>query len=276
MFGYVRVRKPDLKVKDYECYRGFYCGLCHTLQHAYGMRGQITLTYDMTFLVMLLSSVYDLPVEEKQRRCIVHPLKRHRTITGEAGKYAADMNVMLSYYHFLDDQHDEPSLKAAAGVQAYKRMCRQVIGKYPRQAKVVRKELAKLSHLEAKQSTDASEVAECFGRLLAELFVWKEDAFAVYFRRLGYYLGRYIYLMDAYDDLPEDMQKGRYNPFSGQTQEEAAAQVEQLLLQEIAAAADAFEKLPCIEYVDIMRNILYAGVWNRFDAIRIQKQKEEK
>ena len=67
MFGYVRIRKPELLVKDYECYKGFYCGLCHSLRDNYGLRGQVTLTYDMTFLVLLLSSVYDLAVKEEHK-----------------------------------------------------------------------------------------------------------------------------------------------------------------------------------------------------------------
>ena len=100
MFGYVRIRKPELLVKDYECYKGFYCGLCHSLRDTYGLRGQVTLTYDMTFLVLLLSSVYDLAVKEEYKRCIIHPAGKRRVIRTEAADYAADINMLLSYYHF--------------------------------------------------------------------------------------------------------------------------------------------------------------------------------
>ena len=107
MFGYVRIRKPELLVKDYECYKGFYCGLCHSLRDTYGLRGQVTLTYDMTFLVLLLSSVYDLAVKEEYKRCIIHPAGKRRVIRTEAADYAADINMLLSYYHFVDDKQDE-------------------------------------------------------------------------------------------------------------------------------------------------------------------------
>ena len=96
-----------------ECYKGFYCGLCHSLRDTYGLRGQVTLTYDMTFLVLLLSSVYDLAVKEEHKRCIIHPAGKRRVIRTEAADYAADINMLLSYYHFVDDKQDEHSLAAS-------------------------------------------------------------------------------------------------------------------------------------------------------------------
>lgn len=95
------------------------------------------------------------------------------------------------------------------------------------------------------------------------------------FRETGYYLGKFIYIMDAFEDLPEDTHKERFNPYLGTDRRELLPQVEEQLLTEIAAAGAAFEKLPCLEYRDIMRNILYAGVWNRFDRIKQELQKEE-
>ena len=86
---------------------------------------------------------------------------------------------------------------------------------------------------------------------------------------------KFIYIMDAFEDLPEDTHKERFNPYLGTDRRELLPQVEEQLLTEIAAAGAAFEKLPCLEYRDIMRNILYAGVWNRFDRIKQELQKEE-
>lgn len=277
MFGYVRIRKPELKIKDYVSYRGFYCGLCHALREEYGWRGQMTLSYEMSFLVILLSSVYDLPLTEKKRRCMVHPFKAQRTIVTEAAKYAADMNVLFSYYHFRDDEQDEPSLRSFIGVHAYRRLCRRIVANYPRQAKALRQGLKSLSALEKASCRDAGALAHCFGSILAELFVWREDGLERYFRDTGYYLGRFIYRMDAYDDLPGDRKKGCFNPYKTMPEEKLTEQVREELLGEIAAAGAAFEKLPCLEYRDILRNILYAGVWNRFDIISAErtKQKEE-
>ncbi|MBR1741944.1 MAG: hypothetical protein IJ733_08770, partial [Lachnospiraceae bacterium] len=99
MFGYVQIRKPELKIKDYEVYHGFYCGLCSVLKEQYGFLGEFTLTYDMTFLVILLSSVYDLPVQKRKERCLIHPAKKHLKLINEATEYVAHFNILLAYYH---------------------------------------------------------------------------------------------------------------------------------------------------------------------------------
>ena len=119
MFGYVQVRKPELKIKDYEVYQGFYCGLCYVLKQKYGFLGQMTLTYDMTFLVVLLSSVYQMPVKKKQARCMAHPGRKHLRLYNEATEYAAHMNMILTYYHWKDDREDEASGKAWLGMKLY-------------------------------------------------------------------------------------------------------------------------------------------------------------
>lgn len=277
MFGYVRIRKPELKIKDYECYHAFYCGLCRCLKERHGLLGQLSLTYDMTFLVILLSSVYDLPVKREEYHCVVHPVKRHPMIGTEASAYAADLNVLFSYYHFWDDQIDEPSIRSAMGVRLYHRKCRRIAEKYPRQSKALKRELRKLSLLEQKQCREMDQLADCFGRLLAELFVWKEDPLKSFLWDLGYYLGRFIYIMDAYDDLAEDAKKGRFNPLLQKKNSDFLRQeVNERLLNEISAASAAFEKLPCLEYRDILRNILYAGVWNRFDMMEIPQEEKQR
>ena len=178
MFGYVRIRKPELLVKDYECYKGFYCGLCHSLRDTYGLRGQVTLTYDMTFLVLLLSSVYDLAVKEEHKRCIIHPAGKRRVIRTEAADYAADINMLLSYYHFVDDKQDEHSLAASLGVQMYRGQSRRLEQHYPRQARAIAEGMQRLHLLEQEDCRNVSALADCFGRMLAEVFAWKEDGLA--------------------------------------------------------------------------------------------------
>lgn len=274
MFGYVRIRKPELKVKDYETYHSFYCGLCERLRERYGVLGQVTLTYDMTFLVILLTSVYDVPVQKKQKRCMVHPRRKHLIRISEMTDYAADMNMILSFYKFRDEWEDEASVKGVVGMKMYQKSCLSLKEKYPEQFLAVSHNLKRLSVLESRHCDDIMEVADCFGRLMAGLVAVRKDAFADYLGRLGYYLGRFIYILDAYDDLSEDLEKGRYNPFADVYRKEGFEEMaHQMLLDEIATASAAFEMLPCLEYCDILRNILYAGVWNRYDDIQTQKRK---
>lgn len=277
MFGYVRVRKPELKVKDYEAYHGFYCGLCSKLKEKYGFLGQITLTYDMTFLVILLTSVYNAVVQKKQQPCLVHPGKRHLMLTSEMTDYAADMNMILCFYKFRDEWEDEASVKGVVGMKMYQKTCRKLKENYPEQFRAISHNLKRLSVLESRGCGDVMEVADCFGRLMAGLLLFRKDAFENYLGRLGYYLGRFIYIMDAYDDLEKDIKNGNYNPFSSSYgEEEFEEKVHQILLDEIATASAAFELLPCIEYRDILRNILYAGIWNRYDDIQTLKARDAK
>lgn len=275
MFGYVRIRKPEMKIKDYEVYQGFYCGLCHVLKEEYGFMGQVTLTYDMTFLVVLLSSVYDIPAEESTGRCIVHPGRKHRRLINEVSHYAAHLNILLTYYHLKDDSEDEGSVKALLGMKLYGRKKRRAVRSCDHKEEAVCDWLRQLSCLEAQEEGDALKLADCFGGLMAELFAYREDGLAEYLREFGRHLGRFIYIMDAYDDLEEDRKKGCFNPFLGHSGREDFHQwAEEMLLEEMAAAAAVYQKLPCVEYTDILGNIVYAGVWNRFDDMKAQREKK--
>lgn len=277
MFGYVQVRKPELKIKDYEVYHGFYCGLCTVLKEKYGFLGELILTYDMTFLVLLLSSVYDLKTKRTRERCIVHPARKHLRLYNESTEYAAHLTMILSYYHFLDDKRDEGSKKAWMCSKLYRRKYRKAVKKYPEKAGEIRKCMKSLSALEKQGERDIKKLADCFGRLMMVLFTYKEDAFSDYFKEMGYHLGCFIYMMDAYDDLEADQEKGCFNPLKdGAFEKDFEKQMEELLFDEIAAASAVYQKLPCIAYKDILGNIIYAGVWNRFDKMRITKKQEEK
>ena len=296
MFGYVQIRKAELKVKDYDVYHSFYCGLCRSLLKRHGIRGQVTLTYDMTFLVMLLSSYYESEVSVEKRRCIVHPAVKHEERITEMSRYGADMNVLLMYFHFVDDRIDEKSIKALGGIHLYQKAYRKIRDRYPYQCRGIVKALKDLRRIEqqggrgcgrparcdgalesARQEEGWGSVAEAlaaadsFGDLMRVLFTYDEkDAMRHELQGLAFHLGKYIYLMDAYDDLQEDIRKGRYNPLAKVRTEDAAEfrrRIGALLFDEAAKAAAYFEKLPCLQYRDILRNILYAGIWNRYDKM---------
>lgn len=267
MFGYIQVRKPELKIKDYDVYHAFYCGLCECLKKRHGLKGQITLTYDMTFLVILLTSLYDVKCQHEKVHCILHPAKKHDILYNEVSDYCADINMILSYYHCKDDKQDDHSVKGFIGEAVYKKSGKMLSNKYKNKANVIKNELNELDILEKSGSSDIIALADCFGRMLAEIFVYREDAFKKYLMDMGYYMGRFIYIMDAYDDLEEDIKKERFNPFKNLCSEENFEdKVREMLYNEISLACAAFEQMPCIDYIDILRNILYAGVWNIYDT----------
>lgn len=273
MFGYVTVCEPELKMKDFRKYRSYYCGLCQELKEKYGFSGQMTLTYDMTFAIILLTSLYESDTKTEQRHCKVHPVKKRTMRRNEITEYAADMNLLLAYYHLKDDWADEKKPGALLGKGVLQKKAGAVIRKYPRQSRVIKKALLGIRKCEKENCMDLDRVSGYFGRMMAELFVYKKDVWEKALRRIGFFLGKFIYLMDAYDDLEEDMKKHCYNPLIRiRKEEDYEERIRGILCMMIAECSAEFEKLPCLLDVDILRNILYDGVWNRYRLIQMKKK----
>ena len=278
MFGYVLVNKPELKIREFETYRSYYCGLCHALKERHGLAGRMTLNYDMTFLVMILSDLYDLPEETKCTRCIVHPLHKHCSRKSAVSDYCADMCVLLSYYKMQDDWNDEHKLKALIAKALLKPKARRVAAAYPEKAAFIEKKMNMLTIVESARNLPLDKIAKVFGEILAEVFAYRDDYWKEDLYKIGFYLGKYIYLLDAYEDIEDDLKTGAYNPFKVLYQEEQfEEQVLNLLLLMIGECTDAFERLPLVENVEILRNILYSGVWVRYGKTKTAhaEQKEK-
>ena len=167
MFGYVTICEPELKMKDLRKYKAYYCGLCRKLKEDYGTMGQMTLTYDMTFAIILLSSLYEAKNRMNQHRCKVHPVKKQAMIENEITQYAADMNVLLAYYHMKDDWADEKKVSGLLGGGLLKKKAEKIAEQYPRQSKAIKESLQELSDCEKENSQEIS-------RLL-----WKTDGRSV-------------------------------------------------------------------------------------------------
>lgn len=273
MFGYVTVCEPELKVKDFRKYKSYYCGLCNTLRRRYGMMGQMTLTYDMTFAIILLTSLYESRTENEQHRCKVHPLKKQTMRVNEITEYAADMNLILAYYHLKDDWIDEKKAGGFLGTCALRHKVSKAVRRYPRQSRIIQKELKRLSAYEKKQDQNIDGPAGCFGRLMGELFIYKKDHWEERLRRMGFFLGKYIYIMDAYEDLDKDKKEGSYNPLKSLSeQEDYEERVREMLCMMMGECSAEFERLPCLLDIDILRNILYDGVWNRYNKLQEQRK----
>ena len=266
MYGYVNVNKLELKIKEFYEFRGVYCGLCETLGKRYGIRGRFSLSYDMTFLIVLLTSLYEPEIITKNKRCLVHPLRKSLVITNKFSEYAADMNIILAFEHFADDYKDEKKIKAVAGLLAFKQAYKKAVSKYERQVKVIKEELGNLKKLEDEACEDVEEVSAAFGRIMAEIFVYEKDNWEEDLRKIGFFIGKFIYIMDAYEDVEEDVKKENYNPFRNIYKEDGFNEKVKFMLEvTMGECTAAFERLPLIKDVDILRNILYDGVWTKFD-----------
>ena len=279
MFGYV-IANPALLDEDQKRrYQACYCGLCHTIKAEFSSLCRLSLNYDMTFLVLLLSSLYEPEEDAGQRRCLIHPYKPRPYWRSDCTRYCAAMNVALAYYNCLDDWQDERRLDRLAEARLFRRACRTVEARYPRQAGAVSKCLRELSDLEQRGIPDPDRAANLFGALMGELFVLHpEDRWAPLLRTMGQALGRFVYILDAVMDLEEDLEKGRYNPLSAMAQDGRRLEdFQDDLSLLIGECADAFERLPLVQDAALLRNILYSGVWLRYDKAfqeRAQSTKE--
>ena len=278
MFGYITVNKPEIKFRDFDMYRSFYCGLCRELRERYGIPGQISLTYDMTFVIMLLSGLYEPPTFRGKTRCVMHPVKPQPVRKNAITEYGADMNILLTYYKCMDDWKDEHKAVRYAYAKLLKAGGKKRMDEYARKGERIRELLEELSVREDEGETDIDCMAGYFGHILEEIFVYRQDMWEAALRRMGFYLGKFIYILDAYDDVAKDVENGNYNPFREKYMMEGfEEEVRSMLVMMLAEACREFERLPIIKYGDVLRNILYSGVWCRFEAVsRERREKRNK
>ena len=273
MFGYVIADAGNLTEAQLARYRGCYCGLCRTLRREYGFASRLALTYDMTFLTLLLGSLYEPDEQQGCERCLVHPCRAHTYYESPVTRYTAAMNTALAYYNCLDDWQDERRVLRLAEAKLLRAAMEKAAEQYPRQCGVISGCLSRMAALETDCCSFPDAIANEFGNLMAELFVYQNDRWEGVLRSFGFSLGKFIYFLDAACDLASDRKHGRYNPLCGLTDTSPEALKRQLTLL-IADAAAQYERLPLVQDAQLLENILYSGVWTRFQSQVIQPAKE--
>jgi len=272
MFGYVTVNMATLPEEEKKRFRRCYCGLCHVLGLKHGAAGRMTLSYDMTFLAMLLSSLYEPDETQTKALCPTRPWKKAEIAYCKPYEYAADMNIAYAYFKAQDDIADENRLSGHVSAAALKNRYRAVEKKYPEKCRKIKDCIARLSHLEKQGCAEADPPANTMAELFGEVYAWKDDFWAGPLKALGGAIGRFIYLCDAYEDRAADEKKGRYNPLSAYAKRPDYEEfVKRILTMVISEGAQAFELLPLERDAGILRNILYSGVWSRYGALNSPK-----
>ena len=214
MFGYVTINKMELKFKEYYSYKGYYCGLCKCLKSRYGNVSRMTLNYDMTFLILLLSSLYEPENKVYNERCIVHPGKKQLILQNEITEYAASINIILSYFNMLDNWQDDKDYKSLAAMKLLTGEFKKSSEDMPEKTAIIKERLNNISVLEKSGTKDVDAVSNEFGHLMEEIFLYKNDEWEKSIRKTGFYLGKFIYYIDAYDDMKKDEENNSYNPFN--------------------------------------------------------------
>ena len=271
MFGYVTANLGELTKEQKKRYGAVYCGICRSIRDRSGHLARLGLSYDMAFLALLLMSLYEPEEASGQNICVAHPFTRRGWVDNEYVRYAADMNVALAYYNLLDDWQDEGKRSARMLAEVYEKRLPAIEARFPRQCTAIRECIEQLNRLEKENCANPDEPAGCFGQLMGELLTYEEDLWAEHLRRMGFYLGRFIYLLDAAVDYDKDRKEGKYNPFIAMGLEGDWDTWEDYLVLTMGRSTESFEKLPLVQDKALLDNILYSGVWSG----KKRKRKEE-
>jgi len=276
MLGYVTIAKSELKIREYDLYQGYYCGICKAIGRRCGQLPRLNLSYDSVFLAMVLAGLTEGKENVEQQHCIVHPVKKKPVVLDESAiDYGADVMVILAYHKFLDDWKDDRSTLGLAGktalAGAYKRLAKQ----YPDVCKKVEEALKTLSELEAAKCEKLDLVAEAFADVMEALFTGYLDGGSSMpeqriLGQMGRWLGRWIYVIDALDDYPKDAEKGRYNPLL--YRKNNLEGIGNLLYNYLAEIVNAYDLLPVKRNQSIIENILLMGLRQRTDAILKERE----
>ena len=258
MFGFVTASGSELTKDQKQRYGSVYCGICRQIRSRCCQTARLGLSYDMAFLALLLMSLYEPEEQCGHRACSLHPFQPRSWVDNEYIRYAADMNVALTYYKCLDDWKDDRNPAARLMAKRLEPYLSELRQRYPRQCGSIEECIRTLSSLEAEGCANPDLPANCFGQLMAELLIYREDLWSPALRRLGLYLGRFIYLADAVVDYRQDVKKKKYNPL----RETDPDGWEDYLVLAMGKCTQYFERLPLVQDKAILDNILYSGVWS--------------
>ena len=271
MFGFAVANPEKLTEEQNARYRAVYCGICRAMGDRQGRAHRMALTYDLVLLVLLLSSVTDTPYKQSAVRCSAHPIKKRDVLNNDYTSFAADMNILLAFYKFLDDLKDDGGVAPAIEAAVFWDEAQTLKEQYPVLSETIERCIAGITDAEKRDERNADVPASLFGELLGSIFAYPETPCRKALFDFGYSLGKVIYFMDAAVDLKSDLKKQRYNPFVATTEEERL----KLLELQLGDCMFKYSFLPHTQDKEITDNILLSGIWTAYEAKRQKESGEE-
>lgn len=275
MFGYIKIDKPELKIKDYEVYHTVYCSLCKTLGRRFGVWARLTLNYDFTFFALLRLSLTKECPAFKASRCTFNPLIKCGKCVEGGGVFdlTAAAAGWLLYFKMLDAARDQHGLKKSCSrllAPLLHRTARRGEEEFPQLEPLLQKMNEAQAQVERQETVLLDEAAHPTAQMLGGLFALgePEEEKRRILERLGYCLGRYVYFMDAADDREKDLKSGNFNPFvrsyeitrENVNDPEILGRMEEVIRMSANEALCAFYLLKTERYGDIIENILKNGL----------------
>ena len=278
MFGYVTINKPELKIKEYEAYKGVYCTLCKEMGKEYGLLSRFLLSYDGAFYVMYKLGLSQDKINVSNSRCSFNPCKKCMKITCENNIYklACAITVILAYFKLADNLHDSKPLKKILLYVLYPYfsfICKKAKKKFPQIYEIVNNSMNEQFKTESENDISLDKSAHFTGKILSELFSFGEtDENKEKTAQFGYQLGRVVYFLDAFDDYEKDKKENTFNPFKNS--ENIVDDATRTINMSIGALTQIFKTQKFNNFSTIIENIIYDGLSLQMDRI-IKKYRGE-
>lgn len=281
MFGYVTPCKMELKIKDYEKFKAYYCGLCKEIKKNFGNLPRLALNYDMTFLAVLLDSLTEGKNEINKEFCVFHPKQKRLVIRENSPlEYAAYCNVLLAYFKLLDNINDDNSKLSKIYSFALNKYLKKAPEKYKHNADNIEKFLKELYNAEKNPENKSIDelshhFADLTGFILSSYHIDDKNNDELYF--LGYNLGKWIYIIDAFDDLEKDMDKGKFNAINSALNKDKLPyesfkpsikdRIDFILVNCAGSCLEHLHKIYVVKNYDLLYNILQYGLMEKMDKV---------
>lgn len=278
MFGYVTVYKPELKIKEYEAYKGVYCTLCKSMGKEYGLLSRFLLSYDGAFYVMYKMGLSKGNIDVRQSRCSFNPCKKCMKVTCDSDIYsiAATITVLLAYFKLVDNIHDSKLFKRILLYIIYpyfvilKNKARK---KHPDIFEKIQSGMERQFEIEKDENVSLDKSADSTAKMLGWLFAYgecdKNSSFAYDF---GYHLGRVVYFLDAFDDYEKDIADGTFNPFAGT--ENIIDNASVCVKLSVGTLTEVLEEQEFSNFKSIIENVIFDGIDFQLERI-IKKHRGE-
>ena len=281
MLGYILPEKPELRVREFELYNGYYCGLCKEIGENYGQIARLWLSNDMAFLAMFLGALTGGDDHLEYKHCIMHPIaKKPVEAYEQAIKYASDMMIILGYENFMDDVRDNEKASWEAKLLRLEKKYQKARKLHPEVADIIHTNLQQLYAQEVQGKSNVKEMSECFGKVMAAVFtgynIPSEQLRTVY--TFADNLGKWLYLLDIMDDFEDDMREFRFNPIVDlgiQSREKAVEMAEPALYHYLGEMAKAYDLLEFRKNKDILDNVIFLGLRRITDDVLKGKERDD-
>lgn len=307
MLGYVVSYKPEMKVREAEMYKGYYCGVCKSISRRYGQLPRMVLSYDAALLAILIDCTFENIEDFTKEGCIINPFKKKIIISSDAVDYAADAMLLLAWYKLLDDVKDEGKASAKILTGTMKGLYKRLKNGQPKLDQIIDSCLSELDTLEREKCSSLDQAADSFSKLMQELlaigFDYVKDHYTEkgflegasqeefenkrgILKTLGYHLGKWIYVIDAYDDIEENIETKAYNPLvyrfeyspeerAGEFKNRIRGDVERNLTMYLAQIARCLDMLDIKKNKGILDNVVYIGLLKKTEDVLNKGEKED-